>query len=1264
MKSSEEPVFTPPLRRSWGAPGVFLFLWLFAVLGHAELAASKASPIQPLITNCAQLRLLTSAEAELGKPTRIEGQITFVDPRNKWLVLQDASGGLRLSPIPANQIFQLGQAVRVQGVTAGSRARYPTFPNLPDGRDSLACLRGPTNWTDHYVSRVLGYLHPPRDGLYTFWIASDDDAQLRLSTNQNPKEARVLCFVRGWTAPEAWDHSPNQKSEPVFLLRNQPCYIEVRHLDGDGGDHLAVAWQGPEFSREVLAGQSLSPWSPDSIPSPNTSPSAPTLNTGRITREYWTNIFVKNLDELEQSIPIPPSLADFEIELTGVDSIPPARPVTPGQPLTDRQDLFRAEIEGTVTFLAQTEDATRIELVQSNQTMLACLPPRKAPPQLLGAKVRLQGVCQSTLCPLGHSVAGLMWVSEWNDLNLLPPSLQESTFTSLGLTGTNVNWNVVPSGRVTKIRGRLESHEPGHQLRLRAGTNDLNVFSRQTDLLTPGQHLEAIGVLDRASGIPVLRHAGFQPVPDSVMATAQQSVLDQLTQAIQVKQLNRTEAAKAYPVILSGVITYNDTTAVFLQDATGGIYVRQPTGGPSSPLLPGTRVEVAGASDPGQFAPIVAARQITVIGPSLLPEAKRHSWIQMMSGKDDAQWLEVDGVVSEYDPNRLAQFTVRMEGGAVGVRINEGDSKDFQALLGARIRVRGVCQPIFDADGRIRGIRLQAPSLAQVAVVTPPLEDPFQVPERTLKSLGSFNMNSQFFEQLKVRGTVTYCHQGLVFLQDENEGLQATTATNVVLSPGDRIEVLGFPEMKSFHTVLVSARIKPLGFDEAPKPLMATEESINLGNSEMLLVQLEANFLGQRLLDHKRELDLQINQRLFRATLPHTSTPWKPIPAGTRLRLTGVCVTDRDPSSEFGRPPSSFELYLRDANDLVVLQLPSWWTIRRALTLGGSLVLLFLAALVWITQLRRQVDRQTRELKAEISERIRAEEEVARVHKELIETSRQAGMAEIATNVLHNVGNVLNSVNVSAELMLEKIGRSKAPNLRKVVRLLNEHAHDLPRFLSEDEKGVKLPSYLSLLADTLESEQKDLRAESANLRTNVDHIKSIVAMQQSYAGVAGLTEKVVLSELIDDALKMQANAFSRHSFQVVRDFEEVPPIETDKHKVMQILVNLLQNACYACGASDQPEKQVTIRLQSAQNDRLRIAVEDNGIGISAENLLKIFSHGFSARPGGHGFGLHYGANTAKELGGSLTASSHGPGQGAIFILELPLKPASTAPSDS
>jgi len=297
----------------------------------------------------------------------------------------------------------------------------------------------------------------------------------------------------------------------------------------------------------------------------------------------------------------------------------------------------------------------------------------------------------------------------------------------------------------------------------------------------------------------------------------------------------------------------------------------------------------------------------------------------------------------------------------------------------------------------------------------------------------------------------------------------------------------------------------------------------------------------------------------------------------------------------------------------------------------------------------------------DISPKKRAEEKLEMLHKQMLILARQAGMAETATSVLHNVGNVLNSVNVSATLLRDGIHKSKIASLAKLTALLDEHTADLGPFLTTDPRGQQVPDYLHQLTDRLAAEQAGWMKEVETLYLNIEHINKIIALQQAYAGVAGIAETVSLTELVDDALRIHEQAYVRHIVRVVRDYTPVQSISVDKHKVLQIVVNLLHNAKYACDAGGQSDKVVTVRIGPAGPERVRIEVADNGVGIDPEYLTKIFSLGYTTRKGGHGFGLHSGAIAAKEMGGVLTAHSAGLGQGASFVLELPLRPPA-APS--
>ncbi len=290
----------------------------------------------------------------------------------------------------------------------------------------------------------------------------------------------------------------------------------------------------------------------------------------------------------------------------------------------------------------------------------------------------------------------------------------------------------------------------------------------------------------------------------------------------------------------------------------------------------------------------------------------------------------------------------------------------------------------------------------------------------------------------------------------------------------------------------------------------------------------------------------------------------------------------------------------------------------------------------------------------DVTARREAEARLGDLHRSLLEASRKAGMAEIATGVLHNVGNTLNSVNVSASLVAERLRGSRLVGLLRAAELLQAHTGNLPAFLTEDEKGQVLPEYLLTVSRQLAKEHERMLSEVQALTKNVEHIKSVVSMQQEHARFSGLVEQVIVSELIDDALRLHATSFERLGIQVRRDYHPVPHVLVDRHRLLQILVNLLSNARHALLESGRPDKQLTLSISALPQKRLRIAVADNGVGISPENLPRVFSQGFTTKRHGHGFGLHASALAAEEMKGSLTCTSAGPDQGATFIIELPL----------
>ena len=288
-----------------------------------------------------------------------------------------------------------------------------------------------------------------------------------------------------------------------------------------------------------------------------------------------------------------------------------------------------------------------------------------------------------------------------------------------------------------------------------------------------------------------------------------------------------------------------------------------------------------------------------------------------------------------------------------------------------------------------------------------------------------------------------------------------------------------------------------------------------------------------------------------------------------------------------------------------------------------------------------------------------SKEQLEKANAELVESSRLAGMAEVATGVLHNVRNVMTTVNVASSLVADRVSKSKSCDLAKLVTLFRQHENDLASFLTQDAKGKQVIAYVAQLAEHLANEQKTIIKEVARMQDCVEHMKDVVKTQQAYAKTSGVAEKLKVANLVEDALKM--NSTARSTIQVVREFPQDLTVNVEKHKALQVLVNLIRNAKQACESSLSPTKTLTVRASNG-GDRVRVAVTDNGVGITPENLGRIFSHGFTTKKDGHGFGLHHSALIARELGGALLVHSDGEGKGATFTLELPADSSMAQPA--
>jgi signal transduction histidine kinase len=871
--------------------------------------------------------------------------------------------------------------------------------------------------------------------------------------------------------------------------------------------------------------------------------------------------------------------------------------------------------------------------------------------RLVGARVRVRGINASKLSE-GRLESASIFAPGLSEVTILETSITPPERLPVASIDSLLNRELGAwTNDMVHINGFITAYEPGQFVQVKDPTGLIRVHVVQVDRAEQEDWVDAWGFLAVSPNETSLVDGYFElvrsrtpgaPVASAPEATAAVTNTNQtITRIADVVKLSKEEAGRGIPVRLRGVITFADADwhNAFLEGPDGAVYVDLSQG----EARVGQWVELSGRTSRGGFAPEVGNVTIQVLGTTNLPPPGQVTLGDLAEGHWDAHWIEMEGVVRRVHEEwgHLTLSLVTPRGRFKAVIPNVGKEPAPNHLIGALVRVRGACSSELNTHGQLSGVTLHVPSLEQIQIQEAAPADPFTIRSVPIKTVATFDPERLAGRRVKVSGVVTLTVRGQGFyLQDGSGGVRVSTQQTNQLHAGDAVEVLGFPAVGDFAPCLQEATFRRTGAGTPPAAKKTTAEQILLkGADDGMVVQLEARLLHDVPHSASPRLVLQDGAHIFTAQLAGQA-PGEPLPqwrSGSLLRLTGVCSIQGTDSHE----PEGFRLLLARTGDARLLRAPAWWSVRHTLFAVGGLTLSILAATGWIGSLRRQVRAQT--------------EVIRQSHRELAEAAREAGMAEVATSVLHNVGNVLNSVNTSAGLIADLVRASKAREIAKVSALLEEHRGDLVAFLTGQGRAESLLAYLRGLTEQVGSEQATVLRELQELTQNIDHIKEIVAMQQTYAKVSGVVDFQSVPALVDDALRMHDAALIRHRVSVVRRFDPMPDILLDKHKVLQILVNLISNAKYALAGVAAEERRLTLGVHLNGDKLLRISVTDNGMGIASENLTRIFSHGFTTRRDGHGFGLHSGALAAREMGGALLAHSDGPGKGATFTLELPAR---------
>lgn len=304
--------------------------------------------------------------------------------------------------------------------------------------------------------------------------------------------------------------------------------------------------------------------------------------------------------------------------------------------------------------------------------------------------------------------------------------------------------------------------------------------------------------------------------------------------------------------------------------------------------------------------------------------------------------------------------------------------------------------------------------------------------------------------------------------------------------------------------------------------------------------------------------------------------------------------------------------------------------------------------------LERRIQDRTRELREQVTQKEIAQENLAEINSRIAKISHQAGMAEVANSMLHNIGNVLNSLNVSIAVLRTQLNRSPLVQFPEVIQLIEKNKTNLSDYLTRDPAGQHVIELLKLLSEQAVLEHQNFMNETNQIYASVQHVNEIIDKQKSYSNRLGVIETFNVLALINEALSFYQESLDGLGVSVITDIPEELAWVADKNKITQIIINLVVNAKDSMALCEIGRGQLNISAYvSHQDSKLVIRITDNGVGIDPETIKNIFNYGFTTKTTGHGFGLHGSALAAKEMAGDLSVHSDGLGAGATFILTVP-----------
>ncbi|MGJ5815036.1 response regulator [Paludibaculum fermentans] len=830
--------------------------------------------------------------------------------------------------------------------------------------------------------------------------------------------------------------------------------------------------------------------------------------------------------------------------------------------------------------------------------------------ELVDTDVAIRGVLSLSFDPGGEPSRAKLRVSRLSDIKTVSPPVPIASAPVQSIASIlSKGLDHLPAHRV-RLRGRIEGDQFSDatgRLRLRAG---FAAPSGPTDVA------EAHGFLGVEEGRLVLTDARLIPI--SAVANpanpGTQTHLRTLTNVEEIHRMQPAEAALGYPVRLNAVVTAHEVSrySLFVQDSTGGIYVA----GHSLDgrvLQTGDLIAVEGITGPGEFAPIIAAPKVRVLGKAPLPQPHRREIDDLLSGQEDSNWVEARGVVQ----------AIRVSGTDTTLELNWGSHR-FEAripgllnpshgLLDATIRLRGVCGSRFNFRRQLVGISLLVPSLAFITVEKPSA-DPFLQPARPFSDLMSYSPDGSSEHRIRVYGKVVMSKlEGPTYLSDGSAGLLVEKHPKTELHAGDVVDVAGVPRPGEFSPLMSYAELRLIRSSQPPVPLHVTADQALEDAHDLQLVQVDAVLVDRVVTQVDQTLVMQSGRVLFPAKLD-LGTRLPPLERGSLLRLRGICSIHADGSDDLR--PESFSLLLGDAGDVHVLRTAPWWTVRRTFEGLGLIGLVALLALSWVFILRRRVRQQTEIIQVKLTQ-----EETL---KNAAEAASRA-KSEFLASMSHEIRTPMNGVLGMTELVLDT---NLAKEQREYLELVKDSADGL----------------LTVINDILDFS----KIEAGKIE--IDRVE------------------FDLHESIHTVLRTFALRAHAKDLELISDFESGLPevVIGDAARLRQVLVNLLGNALkFTASGEVELKAMVDSQDDAAGECVLHFAVRDTGIGIPQDKQKVIFEafaqadNSTTRMFGGTGLGLAISARLVNMMGGRLWVESI-PEEGSTFHFTAVVQKSTTS----